>query len=610
MKAIILAAGMGSRLKELTSSIPKCMIEINGESLIKRLLKILIKYKVNDIVLVVGYKQEVLMDYISKLKLDIKVTYIYNKDYNITNNIYSLFLAKPEILKEDILLLESDLIFDEQVIEKLISSPEKNLAVVSSYEHWMDGTCVEIDEKKNIINFIFSNDFNFNFTDKLYKTVNIYKFSLDFMKSYMILLETYLKIKDKKDYYETIFKYLIQIKPKELKALVLDNEKWYEIDNKEDLEIAGGLFSFGEKKLKNFQKRYGGYWRYPKVIDFCYLVNPYFPTPKLIDEIKKNFHILLSEYPSGSAVNNLLAAKYFHLQENKVIVGNGAAELIKETMKMFKGNIGFISPTFEEYPNRYFSDKSIFFEPHNQGFSYTTQDIIDFFDKKNIEILVLINPDNPSGNYLSHLEIQDLLKWTKKKKINILIDESFVDFSEEEDITLLNDKLLDEYKNLLVVKSISKSYGVPGLRLGILATSKKEFLENVKKNLPIWNINSFAEYYMQIFNKYEKEYKISLKKIKDERKIFMKKLSEIGFLKVFKSQANYILVEILENLKPDRLAEILLNDYNILIKSLSNKKGIKGNFIRLAVRNREENNYCIRALKEIFKRKWWINGIK
>ena len=604
MKAIILAAGMGSRLKELTSSIPKCMIEINGESLIKRLLKILIKYKVNDIVLVVGYKQEVLMDYISKLKLGIKVTYIYNKDYNITNNIYSLFLAKPEILKEDILLLESDLIFDEQVIEKLISSPEKNLAVVSSYEHWMDGTCVKIDEKKNITNFIFSNDFNFNFTDKLYKTVNIYKFFLDFMKSYMILLETYLKIKDKKDYYETIFKYLIQIKPKELKALVLDNEKWYEIDNKEDLEIAEGLFSFGEKKLKNFQKRYGGYWRYPKVIDFCYLVNPYFPTPKLIDEIKKNFHILLSEYPSGSAVNNLLAAKYFHLQENKVIVGNGAAELIKETMKMFKGNIGFISPTFEEYPNRYFSDKSIFFEPHNQGFSYTTQDIIDFFDKKNIEILVLINPDNPSGNYLSHLEIQDLLKWTKKKKINILIDESFVDFSEEEDITLLNDKLLDEYKNLIVVKSISKSYGVPGLRLGILATSKKEFLENVKKNLPIWNINSFAEYYMQIFNKYEKEYKISLKKIKDERKIFMKKLSEIGFLKVFKSQANYILVEILENLKPDRLAEILLNDYNILIKSLSNKKGIKGNFIRLAVRNREENNYCIRALKEIFKRKW------
>lgn len=604
MKAIILAAGMGSRLKELTSNIPKCMIEVNGESLIKRLLKILIKYKVNDVVLVVGYKSEVLIDYISKLELDIKVTYIYNKEYNTTNNIYSLFLAKPEILKEDILLLESDLIFDEQVIEKLVSSPENNLAVVSPYEHWMDGTCVEIDEKKNITNFIFSNDFNFNFTDKLYKTVNIYKFSLDFMKSYIILLETYLKIKDKKDYYETIFRYLIQIRPKELKALVLENEKWYEIDNKEDLEIAEGLFSFDEKKLKSFQKRYGGYWRYPEVIDFCYLVNPYFPTPKLIDEMKKVFHILLSEYPSGSAVNNLLAAKYFHLQENKVIVGNGAAELIKETMKMFKGNIGFISPTFEEYPNRYFLDKSVFFEPCNQGFSYTAQDIIDFFEKENIEILVLINPDNPSGNYLSGLEIHELLKWTKKKKINILIDESFLDFSEEEGVSLLNDNLLDEYENLIVVKSISKSYGVPGLRLGILATSKKEFLESIKKNLPIWNINSFAEYYMQIFNKYEKEYKVSLKRIKDERKIFMKELSEIEYLKVFESQANYILIEILGNLEPNKLAEILLNDYNILIKSLSNKKGIKGNFIRVAIRNREENNYCTRALKEIFKRKW------
>ncbi|MGP1428876.1 MAG: aminotransferase class I/II-fold pyridoxal phosphate-dependent enzyme [Fusobacterium sp.] len=604
MKAIILAAGMGSRLKELTNNIPKCMIEVNGESLIKRLLKILIKYKVNDVVLVVGYKSEVLIDYISKLELDIKVTYIYNKEYNTTNNIYSLFLAKPEILKEDILLLESDLIFDEQVIEKLVSSPENNLAVVSPYEHWMDGTCVEIDEKKNITNFIFSSDFNFNFTDKLYKTVNIYKFSLDFMKSYIILLETYLKIKDKKDYYETIFRYLIQIRPKELKALVLENEKWYEIDNKEDLEIAEGLFSFDEKKLKNFQKRYGGYWRYPEVIDFCYLVNPYFPTPKLIDEMKKVFHILLSEYPSGSAVNNLLAAKYFHLQEDKVIVGNGAAELIKETMKIFKGNIGFISPTFEEYPNRYFLDKSVFFEPCNQGFSYTAQDIIDFFEKENIEILVLINPDNPSGNYLSGLEIHELLKWTKKKKINILIDESFLDFSEEEGVSLLNDNLLDEYENLIVVKSISKSYGVPGLRLGILATSKKEFLESIKKNLPIWNINSFAEYYMQIFNKYEKEYKLSLKRIKDERKIFMKELSEIEYLKVFESQANYILIEILGNLEPNKLAEILLNDYNILIKSLSNKKGIKGNYIRVAIRNREENNYCTRALKEIFKRKW------
>ena len=109
---------------------------------------------------------------------------------------------------------------------------------------------------------------------------------------------------------------------------------------------------------------------------------------------------------------------------------------------------------------------------------------------------------------------------------------------------------------------------------------------------------------MQIFNKYEKEYKLSLKRIKDERKIFMKELSEIEYLKVFESQANYILIEILGNLEPNKLAEILLNDYNILIKSLSNKKGIKGNFIRVAIRNREENNYCTKALKEIFKRKW------
>ena len=196
----------------------------------------------------------------------------------------------------------------------------------------------------------------------------------------------------------------------------------------------------------------------------------------------------------------------------------------------------------------------------------------------------------------------ELLDWSVKKEINLLIDESFVDFSIEEDSTLLKDEILEKYKNLIIVKSISKSYGVPGVRLGIIATSNFELLQNIKKEVSIWNINSFGEYYMQIYGKYEKIYKNSLEKIRSAREIFINELREIKELQVFDSQANYILIKILEKYSSEELAKILLNNYEIYIKDLKGKAGIDDNFIRIAVRDTEDNKYCINALKEIFER--------
>lgn len=603
MKAIILAAGMGSRLKALTKDNPKCMVKVNGETLIERVLSQLDKCNLEEIILVLGYKKDVLKEFINNLGIGTKISYIDNDIYDKTNNIYSLYMAKEEMLKNDILLLESDLIFDDSILKNLTADTNKNMAVIASYEPWMDGTCVKLDSENNIIDFVTSKKFDFNNTKDLYKTVNVYKFSKEFNKCYIKFLEAYLSSNGENQYYETVLETMINVLPNELKGFVLnDNQKWYEIDDKQDLDIAESIFSSEDEKLKKLQVRYGGYWRYPKLKDFCYLVNPYFPPKKMVDELKMNFETLLTQYPSGLKVNNLLASKYFNIKEEYILVGNGAAELIKAVMNTLKDNIGFIRPTFEEYPNRYNSQKHVIFKPETEGFKYSCEDVINYFDDKDIKTLVVINPDNPSGNYITKKGLFELLDWSVKKEINLLIDESFVDFSIEEDSTLLKDEILEKYKNLIVVKSISKSYGVPGLRLGIIATSNFELLQNIKKEVSIWNINSFGEYYMQIYGKYEKVYKNSLDKIKSAREIFINELKEIKELQVFDSQANYILIKILEKYSSEELTKILLNDYEIYIKDLKGKAGIDDNFIRIAVRDTEDNKYCINALKEIFER--------
>ena len=419
MKAIILAAGMGSRLKALTKDNPKCMVKVNGETLIERVLSQLDKCNLEEIILVLGYKKDVLKEYINNLGIETKISYIDNDIYDKTNNIYSLYMAKEEMLKNDILLLESDLIFDDSILKNLTADTNKNMAVIASYEPWMDGTCVKLDNENNIIDFVTSKKFDFNNTKDLYKTVNVYKFSKEFNKCYIKFLEAYLSSNGENQYYETVLETMINVLPNELKGFVLnDNQKWYEIDDKQDLDIAESIFSSNDEKLKKLQVRYGGYWRYPKLKDFCYLVNPYFPPKKMVDELKMNFETLLTQYPSGLKVNNLLASKYFNIKEGYILVGNGAAELIKAVMNTLKDNIGFIRPTFEEYPNRYNSQKHVIFKPETEGFKYSCEDVINYFDDKDIKTLVIINPDNPSGNYITKKGLFELLDWSVKKEIN------------------------------------------------------------------------------------------------------------------------------------------------------------------------------------------------
>lgn len=211
-----------------------------------------------------------------------------------------------------------------------------------------------------------------------------------------------------------------------------------------------------------------------------------------------------------------------------------------------------------------------------------------------------MNPDNPSGNFICRDELLRLAEWAESQSIRLIVDESFVDFADNTDSTLLRSNLLRSYPTLCVMKSISKSYGVPGLRLGILASADKNLIQAMRKDVAIWNINSFAEFYMQIFNKYEKDYVRSCDLFRAERAEFFAELQRIPWLRVVPSQANYFLCEVSGMTSAD-LTLRLLTDHQLLIKDCSSKKGFPAErqYVRIAIRNRADNARLVRALEEI-----------
>ena len=601
MQAIILAAGMGKRLGELTKNNTKCMVEVNGIRLIDRMITQLSKFNLNRLVIVVGYEGKKLIDYIGHRYDDIlKIEYINNPIYDRTNNIYSLALAKEELCKDDTILLESDLIFEDRMLELLINHRDPDLALVAKYETWMDGTMVCVDNDRNITNFVPKEAFCYENADVYYKTVNIYKFSSEFSKyQYVPFLEAYCRVMGNNEYYEQVLRILLHLHSSTLKALPITNEKWYEIDDVQDLDIASTIFSDKDIKWKEYHKRYGGYWRFPQMLDYCYLVNPFFPPKRMKDELRANFDTLLENYPSGMQINSLLAGKYFGVKQDYIVVGNGAAELIKVVMEEHSGDkVGIIYPTFDEYPNRLRKEQIVPFFPQNKNFEYTAEDLMAYFEDKNISLMMLINPDNPSGHFMPKNDVLQLAEWCAIKGIRLLVDESFVDFTYGAvDNSLLYDDILTAYPHMMVMISISKSYGVPGLRLGILATADIDLIVRMKKEVSIWNINSFAEFYLQIYGKYEKDYIKACAKFIAERETFYTELQSIPYLRVIPSQANYFLCEVIAKYTSSELTQKLIEN-DVIVSNCGLKSNMFGyNLVRLAIRSRKDNARLIDILR-------------
>ena len=599
MQALMLAAGMGKRLGAYTNHQTKCMVKVGGKTLLEHAADALRQAGIKKFILVVGYAGDKLMEFAREKLSDFELEFVVNADYATTNNIYSLYMAREQLMADDTIMLESDLIYEPRLIQAMVENPAPNLVAVAKYEHWMDGTVTLVGEDGTIQEFIEKKNFRYDSVEQYYKTVNVYKFSRDFAANqYVPFLSAYIQAYGKNQYYEMVLKALAHLHFAGLQAFEMEDIKWYEIDDVQDLDIANTLFAADGDRLRAYEGHFGGYWRFSGLKDFCYLVNPYFPPKKMVDQMTYFYETLLTQYPSGMYVQKLLAGKMFGVKEDYLLVGNGAAELISTLGRTMKGKTALSIPAFNEYI-RCFPDCEILpISGADSDYRFDMASLRKAAAKA--DNLVIINPDNPSGAFIPREELMELADICLDHGTILVVDESFVDFAERElRYTLLDNEVLERYPNLMVIKSISKSYGVPGLRLGVCACANEGWIAEMKGLMPVWNINSFGEYFFQIYSLYAKQYEAACDEIARQRGKMLARLEQFDFLKPYPSQANYILCRV-EGMSSKALADRLLKEENILIKDLSAKSGFDGeSFIRIAVRDERDNQALFAALEKL-----------
>lgn len=601
MQALVLADMKKLSMNYLSEDALDCMVQIDGISIIERMLGQLDKCKVSRVIIVVGHNKKKIIEAINNLKLKAETVILENDSHEESGSAYSLFLAKKYLALDDTIIINAQLMVEDSVLQSVLNKKNESIVLVDTSKSWMTGETVLIGEGERVLSLGKKNATDTTSSSVIfYKMVGICIFDRKFAREYYIpMLETVIDVLGNRLDYSAPLNMIAMSEDVEIRALYIGNANWREINNIEDINQATILFSEDKKGIADkMLGSWGGYWRYPDYLDYFYLVTPYYPPRELVEELQNNFKVLLEQYPSGMRVNAELAASAFGVSPESIIVGNGAAELIKSMMGFIKGKTGFVRPTFDEYPNRYTETETVNYLVESEDFSYSASDLIKYFDKTTISNLVLVNPDNPSGNYIPKNDILRMISWARDKGIKIIIDESFVDFSDEINPSLIDQETLNQYPNLYVIKSISKSYGVPGLRLGVLASGDKRLISKMKVDVSIWNINSFAEFYMQICGKYRDSYIRSLDKFRKERTRFISKLQDLRYIRVIPSQANYLMVELLDGLDAEELKQKMLLEKKVFIKTLSKKIKGKKQYLRIAIRNEVDNDMFIQKLTE------------
>lgn len=602
VQAVILAAGLGKRLGAATRRSTKCMVELNGRRLVEYALDALIRARVERIVVVVGHGADEVRAFLGREQAGIPVQYVTNPIFAETNNIYSLLLAREYLEQDDTLLLESDVIFEPEILLECAAHRARNVAVVAAYEPWMDGTVTVLDDDQRVIRIVSKREFRRADAGTYFKTVNLYKLSREFSRCrFMPFLAAYVGVEGRGHYYEDVLRALVYMGADDLVALPVGERRWYEIDDAQDLDIAGVLFASQEQRFERLQRRYGGFWRFPRLKDFTYLVNPFFPSVGLREELAEAAPRLATMYPSGLAVQRSLAAGLFRCEPDQVLVGNGAAELISALLAETAGPVGVPTPTFEEYPKH--PEAVLLAPPPSEpaAFRHDLGDLARACRERSPAALVLVNPNNPTGQVFCRACVLALLDDLRPLGTRLILDESFVDFVDGcPGRSLLEPDTLAHYPNLVVVRSLGKSHGIAGLRLGVLASGDDALLQRVAARLPIWNINALAEWFLQTAGRYECDYRTACRRLVEARAGLLADLAGLPALRPIESGGNFVLCEVRPPWNAASLCRRLLEEHWTLVKDCTGKSGLgAGQYIRIAVRSESENAELIRALEGV-----------
>ena len=590
MKAIILAAGYGKRMRPLSDHTHKTLLKVGSRTVIQWIVDALLENGVRELVVVTGYRAEELRDYLNASYPELDVHYIHNERYARTNNIYSMSLALNEIdIDSDVLLIECDLIFEPAVIRRLLASPYPNVALVDRYRPGMDGTVVEIADglitevivpRRQGPGFVLEGKF---------KTLNIYRFSREFCSaSFKRLLDYYTAVINDNDYYEMVLGIIIYLQQEAVHAEILGTERWTEIDDPNDVAVARFLFDPSSRKT-TLDESFGGYWNY-EVLDFCFLRNMYFPTGAVDSELRNSLPALTRNYGSSQSLLDAKLAHFLLCSAGPLTVLNGASQAYPVLHAYFRGKRALLpAPSFGEYARSF---------PDAHRYADNGCPDLDVIAEKgkNCDVVVFVNPNNPTGTVLPASWIYS---YAQRNPDQIIVcDESFLEFSGQPGLMpLLEESPLD---NVILIKSMSKTLGVPGIRLGYVYTGNDAFRGILRQSLPVWNLNSLAEHFLEVILKHRPAIEESYRRTIADREQFRGHLAALkGVRMVWPSGGNFLLVELASSREQcARLTTAVLLEKGIYWKDISNRFPGGSGYLRIAVRLPEENLRVVDALRE------------
>lgn len=357
------------------------------------------------------------------------------------------------------------------------------------------------------------------------------------------------------------------------------------------------------EKYEYLSKQHGGYYRH-NFIDHAYLYNLYFPPAAVFTHLKESIHDLVLNYPMAQDALAELIGEIIAQPNERIVVGNGAAEIIKILSGHLAKKIIVPVPSFNEYANAAPKGHVVEFPLDFPSFNLDIDKYAAEAIKVGADMAVVVTPNNPTSMLVPKADLIRLSQKLEGHNCMLIVDESFIDFADnKEQITLEQD--IDKYPNMAILKSMSKAYGICGLRIGYMLTANLEFAAAVRNEIHIWNINGFAEEFLRILPDYQQAFKKSCDKVKSDRDRFYKRLCSIKGMTVFKPDANYIFCRLPDDaLSGPEVTKRLFIEYNIYIKdSVGKTQPEADRYIRIASRTNGENSKLVDALKNVMYKK-------
>ncbi len=346
-------------------------------------------------------------------------------------------------------------------------------------------------------------------------------------------------------------------------------------------------------------------------VDACFLSNPYatelfmeYFNRELIESGK------LREFIEAYPPQNKEIAEYLSstikIPVGNIFIGNGAIEIIQAILHNFvNGKIVINLPTFSSYYEfAKEKDNVVYYQlPKERNYVLEVDPYIEFVKQNQPDTVVIINPNNPNGDYVSLENIERILCELSFVK-NIIIDESFIHFAfEDANFSMVTTyDLLKKYPNLIVIKSLAKDFGIAGLRAGYCVMDEAKVTALLDTGY-LWNVNCFANFFYRVYNRPEfmERYDVVRKKYIMNTQMFIKELSTIPQIKVYPSKANFALVELIDGTTAKDFMVKMFYTYGVYVRECGDKKGLGGQFLRIASRTFEENLTILKAIKDIFK---------